>query len=80
MSNKLTLNIDEKVITRAKRYARRNKISVSKMVEGYLDSISSVQGNGVKISLEIEWLSASDNNTVTGKDEIINELIRKHRK
>ena len=38
--SKLTLSIDESVVARAKRYARRSGVSVSKLVETYLDAIS----------------------------------------
>lgn len=41
MNTKLTLNIDESVIERAKIYARKRKRSVSKLVEDYLAGISS---------------------------------------
>jgi hypothetical protein len=40
MDAKLTLKIDEKVITKAKSYARKKKTSVSKLVEGYLEFIT----------------------------------------
>jgi hypothetical protein len=40
MYTKLTLNIDQAVIENAKTYAKRNKRSVSKLVEEYLSSIS----------------------------------------
>jgi hypothetical protein len=41
MHTKLTLNIDQKVIETAKKYAKYQKVSVSKLVEEYLSSISS---------------------------------------
>ena len=41
MNTKLTLNIDNAVISRAKKYAKNKKRSVSKLVEEYLSSISS---------------------------------------
>jgi Family of unknown function (DUF6364) len=37
---KLTLSIDEKVVARAKAYAARREVSVSRLVERYLDAIS----------------------------------------
>jgi len=40
MEAKLTLRLNDKVIERAKKYARSHKISLSKMVESYLDSIT----------------------------------------
>jgi hypothetical protein len=38
--SKLTLSVDPTVVSRAKRYAKQNGISLSRMVEGYLASIS----------------------------------------
>lgn len=40
MEIKLTLRLNDKVIQRAKNYARNNKISLSKMIEAYLNSIT----------------------------------------
>lgn len=42
--SKLTLSVDETVVTRAKRYARERGTSVSKMVEAYLSSVA--EGTG----------------------------------
>lgn len=47
MQTKLTLRLDEVVIKRAKIYARIHKISLSKMIESYLESITN-QNNEVK--------------------------------
>jgi hypothetical protein len=41
MHTKLTLNIDQNVVENAKKYAKSQKRSVSKLVEEYLFSISS---------------------------------------
>lgn len=38
--SKLTLSVDEHVVTRAKRYAQRRGTSVSRLVETYLDVLS----------------------------------------
>jgi hypothetical protein len=40
METKLTLRLNGHVIERAKIYARSHKISLSKMIESYLDSIT----------------------------------------
>jgi len=40
MNTKLTLRLNASVIERAKKYARSHKISLSKMIESYLDSIT----------------------------------------
>jgi len=39
MTRKLTLTLDNKTIERAKKYARENKISLSKLVEFYFRSL-----------------------------------------
>jgi Family of unknown function (DUF6364) len=38
--SKLTLTVDERVVSRAKRYAKRCGVSVSAMVEAYLASLA----------------------------------------
>ena len=38
--SKLTLSIDHAVVEKAKRYAKSRRVSVSKLVEGYLDLVS----------------------------------------
>lgn len=40
MNTKLTLNVNKNVIARAKSYAAARRISLSKLVENYLKSIS----------------------------------------
>jgi predicted nucleic acid-binding protein len=40
MTTKLTLSVDPAIISRAKRYAKRQGVSVSKLVEIYLASVS----------------------------------------
>ena len=38
--SKLTLSVDNSVVQRAKRYARTRGVSVSELVENYLDLVS----------------------------------------
>ncbi|MGP8243622.1 MAG: DUF6364 family protein [Bryobacteraceae bacterium] len=38
--SKLTLSVDDRVVVRAKRYAKRQGTSVSKMVEAYLGAVA----------------------------------------
>src|ERR1700733_4286752 len=38
--SKLTLSVDDSVISRAKRYAKKQGVSVSKMVEAYLAAVA----------------------------------------
>lgn len=51
METKLTLRLNESVIERAKKYARNHKISLSKMIEAYLDSITRQKETGKNISI-----------------------------
>ncbi len=37
---KLTLSVDNRVVSRAKQYAKLRGVSVSKMVEGYLTAVA----------------------------------------
>ena len=38
--SKLTLSVDPRVVSRAKRYAKQRGVSVSKMVEAYLAAVA----------------------------------------
>jgi hypothetical protein len=49
MDTKLTLRLNESIIERAKKYARNHKISLSKMIETYLDSITMQKERDEKI-------------------------------
>ncbi len=57
MDTKLTLNVDEEIIGRAKEYARSNKISLSKLIESYLASITSKRKSEIRITPLVESLS-----------------------
>ncbi len=57
METKLTLRLDKDVIVRAKDYAQNHKISLSKMVESYLDSVTKKKSNGIAITPLVESLS-----------------------
>lgn len=51
MDTKLTLRLNDSIIVRAKKYARNHKISLSKMIETYLDSITMQKEQDDKISI-----------------------------
>jgi len=40
MKTKLTLNVDDKIVARAKRASARRKVSLSSLVEDYLEELS----------------------------------------
>lgn len=56
MDNKLTLKLSSKVIARAKLYAKERGVSLSKLVEAYLDSISDKEEGELTLSPLIEGL------------------------
>ena len=57
METKLTLRLNKKVILKAKNYAQNHKISLSKMVESYLDSVTGEKATGIEITPLVESLS-----------------------
>ncbi len=57
METKLTIRLKESVIERAKIYARSHKISLSKMIESYLDSITKDKKLDIEITPLVESLS-----------------------
>ncbi|WP_353738731.1 DUF6364 family protein [Candidatus Brachybacter algidus] len=42
---KLTLKLDQEIIKKAKKYASRRKLSLSRLIENYLGSLTSGQKN-----------------------------------
>ncbi len=48
MTTKLTLTLDNKIIETAKIYAKKNEISLSKLVEFYLKSLSANVENQIE--------------------------------
>ena len=77
MNTKLTLNLDRDVIEEAKSYAKRNKVSLSKLIENYLDSVTKSSDKLRKISPLVESLTGviSDRSADERKDyrEYLNE-------
>lgn len=76
MNTKLTLKLNKKAIERAKRYAKKNKRSLSVMVENYFNVISQKDDdNEIEISPNVLELAGIINLT----DEInIKEMYGKH--
>ena len=57
MDSKLTLKLNENVIERAKQYAKENNISLSRMIESYLQAVTIRKQNIIKISPLVESLT-----------------------
>jgi hypothetical protein len=56
MDKKLTLSLNESVIENAKIFAKKNNISLSKLIEGYLKSIVDKKTKDVEITPLVESL------------------------
>ena len=57
MNAKLTLNIDQSIIEEAELYARDNSLSVSKLIENYLQSLIKKKSGRAKVSPLVESLT-----------------------
>ncbi len=57
MDSKLTLKLNESVIERAKQYAKENNISLSRMIESYLQAVTLKEKTKMKISPLVESLT-----------------------
>lgn len=57
MDKKLTLSLDQTIIENAKSYARSNDISLSKLIEAYLHSLTKRNTKKPKITPLVESLS-----------------------
>ncbi len=57
MDKKLTLSLDNSIIERAKAYAKANNISVSKLIEAYLKSLTTEKKGEMEITPLVESLS-----------------------
>lgn len=80
MNTKLTLNIDKYIIENAKDYAKRNKISLSKLIESYLNSLTHNKKKKRHISPLVESLTGviPKNSDINDKDEYFDYLSQKY--
>jgi hypothetical protein len=56
MDTKLTLKLNKSIIDKAKEYAKGKNISLSKMIENYLQAITNKQSKEIEISPLVESL------------------------
>ena len=57
MDTKLTLKLDKQIIEKAKKYAKEKKISLSKIIEAYLKSITKEGDQSIEITPYVESIS-----------------------
>lgn len=84
MDSKLTLKLDENVIERAKKYAAEKKLSLSRLIENYLDALTNDELNNLEISPFVKSIATgkqlpneADKDRL--KDDYIDYLDRKYR-
>ena len=70
MNTKLTLNLDKGVIEQAKIFAKKNNVSLSKLIERYLNSLTVVNETDREVSALVESLTGViSNNLVDDKKD-----------
>ncbi|MDQ8006751.1 MAG: DUF6364 family protein [Pedobacter sp.] len=57
MNTKLTLNINQHIIEEAKTYAKENRVSLSKLIENYLHSLTKKDKEKSKVTPLVESLT-----------------------
>ncbi|MDB5198666.1 MAG: hypothetical protein JWO92_629 [Chitinophagaceae bacterium] len=57
MDNKITLSFDESIITKAKKYAANNNISLSRLIEFLLKKVTSNNYNSLEDFPISDWVN-----------------------
>ncbi len=80
MDKKLTLSLNESVIESAKKYAKNNQTSLSKLIEAYLLSIIEKKTQEIEITPLVQSLSGviSLPNNFDVREEYTDFLIEKY--
>ena len=83
MDSKLTLKLNENVIERAKKYASTRELSLSRLIENYLDSITKEQNDDFEISPFVKSISSgksipADVDWKTSREDYTDYLDKKH--
>lgn len=81
MDSKLTLKLDSDVISRAKKYASEKQLSLSRLVENYLASITQKEEDELEISPFVKSIASGKNIPVDidYKKEYFEHLEKKYR-
>lgn len=81
MDKKLTLSLDKTIIESAKNYAKSNNISLSKLIESYLTTLTKRNRNSTEITPLVESLSGVINleEDFDVKDAYTDYLIEKYK-
>lgn len=81
MDKKLTLSLDENTIDSAKNYAKSNNVSLSKLIESYLKTLTNQTKKQTSITPLVESLSGviSLEDSFDSKDAYTEYLIEKYK-
>jgi len=77
MNTKLTLSLDEVIIEEAKSYAKKNRLSLSKLIENYLNSLTRQSGKPKKVSPLVESLTGVIPNENIGERKDYRDFLNK---
>jgi len=78
MNTKLTLNLNKSIIDEAKSYAKKNKVSLSKLIENYLNSLTTSKKKTTRISPLVESLTGIISSEVDERKSYRDYLSEKH--
>lgn len=81
MDKKLTLSLDKSIIEKAKNYAKSNNISLSKLIEYYLQTLTKKSSRKDNITPLVEELSGviSIDKEFDFKDDYSEFLLKKYK-
>lgn len=84
MDSKLTLKLNTQIIERAKKYASNKKLSLSGLIENYLDSLTQGEDDEFEISPFVKSISSGKSipdgaDDKKFRDDYIDHLDKKYR-
>lgn len=78
MNTKLTLSLDKEIIEEAKNYAKSKQISLSKLIENYLNSLSHESKSSDTVSPLVQSLTGIIPNDYDEKRDYRNYIDQKY--
>ena len=78
MNTKLTLNLDKEIIEEAKTYAKSQSVSLSKLIENYLNSLTRASKKDSAVSPLVESLTGIIPANYDEKEDYRNYIDQKY--
>jgi len=80
MNTQITLNLNQNILEQATNYASLQKVSISELIENYLNSLPNVSPNQIIISPLVESLTGIiSNENEQNKSDYQNYLTEKYK-